>query len=176
DPIRQRLALVHARDLGNQVIEALEMLDVDCRPDADTGLEELLYVLPALRVTQSRSAAREIGMRELIDKQDLGMTLECSIEVEFLSCQRSVAHGERRQPLQPFEEPLGFHATVRLDVSDHYVLAGRAGTARSFEHRVGLADTCRCAEENAQPPPLRTCFLRLHVRQKLIRVRSYLGH
>ena len=75
DAIRDRLALAHAGDLRDQVVETLEVLDVDRRPDIDALLEQLLDVLPALRVARRRIAFDEIGMRQLVDEQDRGPAL-----------------------------------------------------------------------------------------------------
>ena len=56
DAVRDRLALPHAGDLRDQVVEALEVLDVDRGPDVDALLEQLLDVLPALRMARRRIA------------------------------------------------------------------------------------------------------------------------
>ena len=148
--VGQRLALAHAGDLDDQIVEALEVLDVDGRPDVDAGVEQLLDVLPALRVARRRLAAGEVGVRELIDQQDGGMPRERRVEIELLAHDAAVAHRERRQARQALEQPLGLDATVRLDVAHDHVGAGGAHAARGLEHRVGLADAGGGAEENAQ--------------------------
>ena len=61
------LALRHAGDLLDDVVERLEVLDVDGADDVDAGLEQLLDVLPALRVLR----AGHVGVRELVDQRDL---------------------------------------------------------------------------------------------------------
>ena len=75
DAIGQGLALAHAGDLGDQVVQALQVLDVDGGPDVDAGIQQLLDVLPALGVARRRLAADEVGVRQLIDQQDGGMPL-----------------------------------------------------------------------------------------------------
>ena len=55
--VRQGLALSHAGDLRDQVIETLEVLNIDGRPHVDAGIEQLLDVLPAFRMPRRRLAA-----------------------------------------------------------------------------------------------------------------------
>ncbi len=67
DLVGDRLTLFHGRDLLDDVVQRLEVLDVQCRDDADPGLEQLLDVLPALLV----SRAGHVGVREFVDERDL---------------------------------------------------------------------------------------------------------
>src|SRR5215475_9954902 len=85
DVVRQGLALAHAGELRDEIVEALEMLYVDRRPDADPRFEQLLDVLPSLGMAHGRLAACEIGVGKLIDEQNVGMALERGVEVEFLA-------------------------------------------------------------------------------------------
>ena len=61
------LLLLDAGDLGDDVVEAFQVLDVDRGDDGDAGVEQLLDVLPALGVL----AARGVGVGELVDQHDL---------------------------------------------------------------------------------------------------------
>ena len=67
DGVRHRLALGHAGDLLDDVVDRLEVLDVDGRDHVDARVEDLLDVLPALRVAR----ARHVGVRELVDQRQL---------------------------------------------------------------------------------------------------------
>ena len=106
DAIRQRLALLDAGDLRDEVVQALEVLDVQRRPDVDAGIEQLLDVLPALRMARRRLAADEVRVRELVDEQDSGPALQRRVEVELLAHHAAVGDGQRRQPLEPCEQVL----------------------------------------------------------------------
>ena len=66
--IRHGLAHPHMRDLGDHVVEAFEMLDVQCGPDVDAGSQQFLDVLPALGV----AAARHVGVRQLVQQEEGG--------------------------------------------------------------------------------------------------------
>jgi hypothetical protein len=48
------------------------MLDIECRKDVDPGGDDFLDI----EISLGMSAARRVGMGELIDKHDLGVALE----------------------------------------------------------------------------------------------------
>src|SRR5215469_3829704 len=98
------------------------------------------------------------------------------IEVELLPHDPAIAHRDRRYPLEAFEQPLRLDAAMRLDVSDHHILARSAHALRRLEHRVRLAHSRRSAKENAQATALRARLFCLDMSQELIRVRPYFGH
>ena len=85
------LELAHAGDLRHDVAERLEVLHVEGRVDVDAGVEQLLDVLPALRVARRRIAAADVGVRELIDQQQLRLARERGVEIELASrrCRRA---------------------------------------------------------------------------------------
>ena len=68
------LAHAHARDLRDDVVEALDVLDVDRGVDVDAGIQQLLHILVALGV----AAARQIGVGELVDQDQARTPLEGS--------------------------------------------------------------------------------------------------
>ena len=61
------LLLLDAGDLGDDVVEALQVLDVDRGDHGDAGVEQLLDVLPALGVL----AARGVGVGQFVDQHHL---------------------------------------------------------------------------------------------------------
>ena len=119
--VRQGLLLPHAGDPGDDVVEALEMLDIERRPDVDAGVEQLLHVLPALGVTRQRLALGDVRVREFVDEQVAGSRASAASRSNSRRDDAAVADLEERQLLQPFEQPLGLDAPVRLDVADHDV-------------------------------------------------------
>ena len=66
--VGHRLLLLDAGDLRDDVVEALQVLDVDGRDHGDAGVEQLLDVLPALGVP----AARGVGVRQFVDQHHRG--------------------------------------------------------------------------------------------------------
>ena len=71
NPVRHGLADRDPGDAGHHVIQALEMLDIKRGVYIDPGFEQLLHILPALRV----AAPGEIGVRELIHHEELRVAL-----------------------------------------------------------------------------------------------------
>ena len=67
DLVGDRLALLDAGDLLDDVVQRLEVLHVHRRDDRDPGRQQLLHVLPALLVARSR----RVRVRELVDERDL---------------------------------------------------------------------------------------------------------
>ena len=59
-------------DAPDQVVEALEVLDVDGREHVDPGIEGVLDVLVALLVLDPRS----VGVGELVNQAQLGRTAQ----------------------------------------------------------------------------------------------------
>ena len=65
--VGDRLAHAHAAELGDLVVERLEVLDVDGGEHVDAGVEQVLDVLVALVVLE----ARRVGVRQLVDEAQL---------------------------------------------------------------------------------------------------------
>ena len=176
DPVGHGLALAHAGDLRDDVVQALEMLDVDGGPDVDAGIEQFLDVLPALGVARRRIAAGQVGVRQLVDQQDRRTAPQRGIEVELVANDSAISDRHRREPLEPFHQPLGLDPPVRLDVADDDFGSARLRAPRRFQHGVGLADARGRAEENAQAATPGARFFRPDLRQQFVRVRTRFIH
>ena len=109
-------------------------------------------------------------MREFVDQQHGRVAAECRVQVEFAPRDAAVAHLEVGQALEAFEQALGLGASVRLDVADDDVAAGRARAARRLEHRIGLANAGRGPEEDAQASARGARLLALERRQDRFRI------
>ena len=59
---------------------------------------------------------------------------------------------QTRQALQALQQGLGIRAAMQFHMADDDVHATARTSARGAEHRVGLADAGRGAEENLQAP------------------------
>ena len=147
--VRHRLAHPDAGDLGDDVVQALEVLDVHRGPDVDAGRQQLLDVLPALRVP----AAGRVAVGELVDQRQLRAAREQRVEVHLLEhrgrdrrrCRRGqdLEAGEQRRRLRrPWVSTTPTTTSIAL-------LGAGAGL---LQHLVGLADARRHAEEDLQPP------------------------
>ena len=79
DLVGHLLLLLDAGDLGDDVVEALQVLDVDRGDHGDAGVEKLLDVLPAFGVL----AARGVGVGELVDQHHLRVAAQHRLDVEL---------------------------------------------------------------------------------------------
>ena len=146
DRVRDRLAHDDAGHLGDDVVEALHVLDVHGRVDVEAGVEQLDHVLPALGVT----AAGRVGVGQLVDEDQRRLAGQRAVEVELLQRGAAVLDGTARKDLEPAQQRLGLGPAVQLDVADHEVDTVIALLTGGLEHRVRLADAGRGAEEHLQ--------------------------
>ena len=79
DRIRHRLAHPDAGDLGDDVVQAFEMLDVERGVDVDAGGQQLLDIHIALGM----AAAGRVGVRELVDQHELRAALQDGVEIHL---------------------------------------------------------------------------------------------
>jgi hypothetical protein len=94
--IGHRLPHADPADSSHHVVQALQVLDVQRRIDVDASIEQLLDILPALGMAR----AFHIGMGQLIDQDQRGVTLEGGIEIELLEVGAAIGHCASWQPLQ----------------------------------------------------------------------------
>ena len=86
DGVGDRLLLLDAGDLLDDVVDRLEVLDVQRRDHGDPGVEERLDVLPALLVAR----ARDVRVGELVDERDLGPAGDDRVDVHLLERRAAV--------------------------------------------------------------------------------------
>src|SRR5438270_10040163 len=67
DAVGHRLAHPYPGDLGNDVVQALDMLDVERGEDVNPSGDDLLDI----EITFGVAAAGGVGMGELVDKNEL---------------------------------------------------------------------------------------------------------
>ena len=88
DGVRRRLA----RDPLDHVVQRLEVMDVDRRDHVDAGGEELLDVLPTMRVARPGG----VRMSELVDHRDLRAASQDGVDVHLLGrCAIGIAPARR---------------------------------------------------------------------------------
>jgi hypothetical protein len=112
--VRHRLALAHAGDLPDHVDKALQVLDVEGGPDVDAGRDQLLDVLPTLRMAR----ARHVGVGVFVDQQQPRLPRQGGVDVELHQRAAAVIGRLSRQDLEPLQQGLGLGPAVRLDHPD----------------------------------------------------------
>ena len=138
------LADPDAGQLGDLVVEALEVLDVHGREDVDAGSQQIGDVLEALVVL----GARGVGVRELVDERELGRAAQHGGEVHLLQDDAAALDPPSRHDLQAGRLRGRLVAPVGLDQADHDVAARVSLRAAVLEHAERLADACRHPEED----------------------------
>ena len=145
--VGHRLALGHAGDLLDDVVDGLQVLDVDRGDHVDAGSEQLLDVLPPLGVARPR----HVGVGQLVDKSEGGASCEHRVEVHLGEGGAAVGHRAARHHLEPLDLLGGVRPAVGLHEPDHHVGAALEAAVTLAEHRVGLAHA-RCRTE-VDPEP-----------------------
>ena len=165
--IRDRLGDSDTRDLGDHVVQAFQVLDVDGGPNVDARLEQFPNILPTLGVP----ASQRVRVGKFINEDRCGFAGKRCIKIKLSDA--CADHLARRNALQPFCHRFGFSAPVRFQITDHKIAVTFLLLLRRLKHGVGFADACRHAEKD-----LETAFLMLsHLRQQRIRIgASSLGH
>ena len=79
DGVGHGLAHGDAGDLRDDIVEALEVLDVERGVDVDAAVEELLDVLPAFGMT----GAGRVGVGQFVDKDQSRPACQRGVEVEL---------------------------------------------------------------------------------------------
>ncbi len=171
DAVRHRLAHDDAGDLGDDVVHAFDVLDVDRRVDIDARVEQFDDVHPTLRMTR----AGMIAVRQFVDQYDLRMAGERGIEIEFGQDQAAMLEVLRRQHLESLQQRFGFRAAVQLDITDDDIGPIGILLACRFEHRIALAHARRRAEEDLQPAAPVLHLIAAHACEQCVGIRSQIS-
>src|SRR5262249_40285627 len=139
-------------DLLDQVLDALEVLDVDGGDHVDPGVPEVLDVPPALVVAQAGS----VRVRELVDQGDLGPARQDRVEIHVLQGRAAVLHLHPWHHLQALQKLDCPRPPIGLDEGHDHVVAMAQQFVRLAQHGEGFAGPGRRAEVDLQLPPGRS--------------------
>ena len=149
DRVRHRLAHADAGDLRDDVVQAFDVLDVERGVDVDAAAQQLLDIQIALGVP----AARRIGVRELVDEDELRAAREDGVEVHLVEhagrCSRLRRRGTTSRPSS--SASVSVRPCVSTTPTTTSTPSLRSGPGL-LQHLVGLADARRGAEKDLQPP------------------------
>ena len=144
--VRHGFAHAYMSNLRDDVVEALDVLDIDRGIDVDAVAHQLFDVEIALRM----AAAFGVGVGKLVDQHDLRPPRDDRIQVHFLERLAAVFDAAPGNDFEAFQQRLGFLAAVGLDHADDDVVAVLQPRVGLVQHFVGLADAGRGADENPQ--------------------------
>jgi hypothetical protein len=146
DLVGQRLADLDTRDPGDDIVQALDVLDVQRGVDVDAGGEQVLDVLVTLFV----AAARDVGMRKFIDEHQLGLALQHAVDVHLAEIAAAIENLLARHDLQPAQQRFRLSPAMRLDDADDDILALGQMRLGGLQHGVGLAHARKRPEKDLQ--------------------------
>ena len=144
--IRYRLAHSHMGNLGDNVIEAFDVLNIDRGVNVDAVTHQLFDVEVAFRMT----AALGVGMGKLVNQHDLRMPRDDGVQVHLGKMCPFVFNVSAWNDFEAAQQRFGLLAAMRLDDSNDDVIAILLARLGLLQHLVGLADAGCGADENAQ--------------------------
>ncbi len=168
EAIGKRLSDDDAGDLGDGVVQALEVLDVERGVDIDPGLQQVVHVMVSLRVT----GPRRVGVSEFVDQSQLRVARQDRVHIHFGHGRSAILHLASRDDLQPLEQSLRLSSSMGLDIPDDDVHPLRLALPRRLEHGVRLPDAGRVTEEDLELAACLLTFLGLDVDQQFVGVGS----
>ena len=149
DAVRHRLADAHPRETRDDIVQALDVLDVDRRVNVDAGGKKFLDILIALRM----AAARRVRVRKLIDQNQARRPLKNGVDVHLAQGAAFIGHVTPGNDFMPADQRFRFDATVRFDNADHHIDAVPPPRDTFGQHLICLADPRRRAEKDLEAPP-----------------------
>ena len=146
DRVGHGLAHANAGDLRDDVVEAFDVLNVDRGVDVDAAVQQLFHVEIAFGVT----AARCIGVRQLIDENDLRPPRDDGVEIHLLEALAFVRNAPAGHDFKTLQQRFGLFASVGLHDADDNVVAVLLSGPGLLQHFIGFADTRRGTHEDLE--------------------------
>src|SRR6516164_93693 len=147
DAVGYRFPHPDSSDPRDDVVQALDMLDIKRRKNIDPSSDDFLDI----KIAFGMSAAWRIRMSELVDEHERRAALEDRIKIHLAQEMAPVLDLLSRDDLKAFEKGFGLSPAVGLDDADDYVAPFAAPSLSSQKHFVGLAYPWRSTEKNLEP-------------------------
>jgi hypothetical protein len=150
-PVGDGLADADAGDLGQHVVQAFDVLDIQCGIDVDPGGQQFLDVEVALGM----AAGGRVAVCQFIDQHQAGTAGQDGVKVHLGQGAAAIGDGAAGDGFQAGGQRLGFRPAMGFDhPDDHIDLLAPPGPGGG-EHFIGLADARGGAEEDLQTAALR---------------------
>ncbi len=140
------LADADAGDLRDDVVEAFDVLNVDGAIDVDAAVQQLFHV----EIAFGMAAACCIGVRQLVDKDDLRPPRDDGVEVHFLEPLAFVLNAPTGYDFEAVQQRFGFSASVGFHHTDDNVVTVLLSGPGLLQHFIGFADARRGTHEDFQ--------------------------
>ena len=146
-----------AGDLGHDVVEAFQMLNVEGGVNVDAAVQQFHHVLPALGV----AGPLHVGVGQFVHQDEPGFPQKGCVQIKFPQLGAVVIDRDGGKDFQPFQKGGGFLAAVGFhDTDDRVDPFGLLSPGR-FQHGVGFPHAGGGAEKDLQFAPGALLLLRL---------------
>ena len=149
DGIGHRFAHPHAGKAGDEVVQALDVLDIEGGEHIDPGVAQFLDVLPALGM----AAARRIGVGQLVDQRHLRAAGQHRVDIEFAEGMGAVGDGGAGQDLEGRGQRHRLGAAMGFDDAGDDILAIAQHLRACPQHLEGFAHTGRGTQKYLEAAP-----------------------
>ncbi len=134
--IRDGFANLHAGDAADDIVQALEVLDVNGGKYVNAGFQQLFDVLPAFRMTR----AGRVAVRQLIDQNQRRATGQRAVKVKLLYVAPAVGKAALGQGTEPLKHCGRLFASVGFRHANQNIQPLGAQPLRFRQHRPGFTD------------------------------------
>ena len=162
--VGNRFADGDAGDLCHDIVQAFDVLHVECAVHVEARIEEFIDILPPFGV----ATTRRVSVRQFIHQQQRRLPQHRRIDIEFVERRAAMFKRATRQNLEPFCQFERVLSAMRFDNADDDVNTFRTSRCRGFEHRECLADTGSRTEKQLEPTARPLTLLVANAFEKLI--------
>ena len=124
--VRNRFAHAHMGDLRHHIVQAFQVLHVQGGINIDAIVENFLDI----EITLGMAAARRIGMRQLIDQNQLRLSLQDGVQIHLCQNAALIRNAFLRDDIEPLGQHIGFDAAMRFHHADDDVVRLHLAAAR----------------------------------------------
>ena len=137
-----------SQDGKNRILDAFDMLDIQCRIDIHARFQQLLDILVSLPVP----GCIPVQVCQVIDQDQLRQSFQAGIQVHFILCLPAMRHGLAGQCLKLPGKFSGLRPQVTGKQSNYHIGPCLSGLFRRFQHGIALPGPGKITGKNRQFP------------------------
>ena len=115
--IRYTLLYQTSGNRSNGIVQAFNMLNIDCRVNIDSGIQQFLYIL----ITLGMPTALRIGMSQFVHQNQLWLLFQRTINIKLPKGPPPVKHLFRRKLLQTAQQCCYLRSEMGFYVSCNHI-------------------------------------------------------
>ena len=153
--IRHGLPHLDPGDAAHHIVQALQMLYVEGGKDVNARLQQLVDILPALRM----AGAGSVGVGQLVHQDQRRTPGQRPVEVELCQTPPPMVNGVERQDRQVFQHRRCLLTAMGLNHTRHDIQPLRPQPLRLGEHGEGFSHPRAGPEKDLQLAAMRAAGL-----------------